>query len=67
MFERFNTPEELFSFKLGSTLTMEQKLVGVLEDLEASAKRPDIKRALDVARSAMRTIAQQGIAVGATG
>ena len=46
---------------------MEQKLVGVLEDLEASAKRPDIKRALDVARSAMRTIAQQGIAVGATG
>jgi ferritin-like metal-binding protein YciE len=46
MFERFNTPEELFSFKLGSTLTMEQKLIGVLEDLETSAQRPDIKRAL---------------------
>lgn len=45
MFERFNTPEELFSFKLGSALTMEQKLVGVLEDYEASAQREDIKRA----------------------
>jgi ferritin-like metal-binding protein YciE len=45
MFERFNTPEELFSFKLGSALTMEQKLVGVLGDLEASAQRDDIKRA----------------------
>lgn len=37
MFEPFNAPEELFSFKLGSALTMEQKLVGVLEDFEASA------------------------------
>lgn len=45
MFERFNTPEELFSYKLGSALTMEQKLVGVLEDFEASAQRDDIKRA----------------------
>lgn len=46
MFERLNTPEELFSFKLGSALTMEQQLVGVLEDLEASAQHDDIKRAL---------------------
>jgi ferritin-like metal-binding protein YciE len=46
MFERFDTPEELFSFKLGSALKMEQKLVGVLENLEASAQRDDIKRAL---------------------
>jgi ferritin-like metal-binding protein YciE len=46
MFERFNTPDELFSFKLGSALTMEQQLVGVLEDLEASAQHDDIKRAL---------------------
>jgi ferritin-like metal-binding protein YciE len=45
MFERFNTPEELFSFKLGSALAMEQKLVGVLEELEAHAQRDDIKRA----------------------
>ena len=45
MFERFNTPEELFSFKLGSALTIEQELVGVLEDLQASAQRDNIKRA----------------------
>jgi ferritin-like metal-binding protein YciE len=45
MFERFNSPEELFSFKLGCARAMEQKLVGVLEDLEASAQRDDIKRA----------------------
>ncbi len=45
MCERFTTPEELFSFKLGSALTMEQKLVAVLEDLEASAQRDEIKRA----------------------
>jgi ferritin-like metal-binding protein YciE len=45
MFERFNTPEELFSFKLGSALTMEQKLVGILGDLEAGAQRDDVKRA----------------------
>lgn len=45
MLERLNTPEELFSFKLGSALTMEQKLVGVLEDLETSAQRDHIKRA----------------------
>ncbi len=45
MFERFNTAEELFSFKLGSALTMEQKLAEVLEDLEASAQRDDVKRA----------------------
>jgi ferritin-like metal-binding protein YciE len=45
MFERFNTPEELFGFKLGSALTIEQKLVGVLEDLEANAQRDDRKSA----------------------
>jgi ferritin-like metal-binding protein YciE len=46
MFEHLNTPEEIFSFKLGSALTMEQKLVEVLEELEASARRPEIKQAL---------------------
>ena len=41
-----NTPEEIFSFKLGSALTMEQKLVEVLEELEEHANRDEIKRAL---------------------
>jgi ferritin-like metal-binding protein YciE len=46
MFERLNTPEEIFSFKLGAALTMEQKLVDALEELEESAQRAEIKQAL---------------------
>jgi ferritin-like metal-binding protein YciE len=46
MFERLNTPEEIFSFKLGSALTMERKLVEVLEELEEHANRDEIKHAL---------------------
>ena len=46
MFERLNTPDELFSHKLGSALTMEHKLVGILEELEQRAQRGEIKQAL---------------------
>ncbi len=46
LFERFHTPEETFSFKLGSALNMETKLVDVLEDLEQHAQRDEIKQAL---------------------
>ncbi len=46
MFEHLNTPEEIFSFKLGSALSMEQKLVEVLEELEQHAQREEIKHAL---------------------
>ncbi len=46
MFEHLNTPEEIFSFKLGSALTMEQKLVETLEELEQDTHRDDIKSAL---------------------
>ncbi len=46
MFERLNSPEEIFSFKLGSALKMEQELVGVLEELEEHARRQEIKHAL---------------------
>jgi ferritin-like metal-binding protein YciE len=46
MFEHLDTPEEIFSFKLGATLTMEKKLVEVLEELEESAQRNEIKQAL---------------------
>lgn len=46
MFEHLNTPEEIFSFKLGSALTMERKLVEVLEELEEQAQRAEIKQAL---------------------
>jgi ferritin-like metal-binding protein YciE len=50
MFEHLNTPEEIFSFKLGSALSMEQKLVEVLEELEQHAQREEIKHALAVHR-----------------
>jgi ferritin-like metal-binding protein YciE len=46
MFEKLSTPEEIFSFKLGAALTMEQKLVEVLEELEEQAQREEIKQAL---------------------
>ncbi len=45
MFEKLNTPEELFSFKLGSALTMEKKVLEMLGDLEESAQRDEIKQA----------------------
>jgi ferritin-like metal-binding protein YciE len=46
MFEHLNTPEEVFSFKLGSALKMEQELASVLEEFERGAQRADIKRAM---------------------
>ncbi|MHB1537071.1 MAG: YciE/YciF ferroxidase family protein [Solirubrobacteraceae bacterium] len=46
MFEQFHTPEEIFDFKLGAALTMEQKLIDVLEEFEEHAQRPEIKHAL---------------------
>ena len=46
MFEQLNTPEEIFSFKLGSALKMEQELVDVLGELEGHAQREEIKQAL---------------------
>ena len=46
MFEHLNIPEEIFSFKLGSALKMEQELVDVLGELEEHAHRDEIKQAL---------------------
>ena len=46
MFERLNSPEEIFSFKLGSALKMEQELVEVLGELDEHAQRDEIKQAL---------------------
>jgi len=43
MFERLNTPEEIFSFKLGSALSMEQDTLKMLGDLEEHAQRPELK------------------------
>lgn len=46
MFEHLSTPEELFSFKLGSALKMERELANLLEDFERHAQQREIKRAL---------------------
>ncbi|MHA7294358.1 ferritin-like domain-containing protein [Arthrobacter sp. HLT1-21] len=46
MFEHFNTPEEIFSFKLGSALTMERDTLAMLGELEKAAKRPELKALL---------------------
>lgn len=43
MFEHFTTPEEIFSYKLGSALTMEHDSLGLLEDMENAAMRSELK------------------------
>lgn len=44
MFEHFDTPEEIFSFKLGSALTMEKDTLDMLAELEATTSRPELKQ-----------------------
>lgn len=44
MFEHFTTPAEIFSFKLGSALTMEHDSLEMLETLEATSPRPELKQ-----------------------
>lgn len=43
MFEHFNTPEEIFSFKLGSALSMEHDSLDMLEELAATTPRPELR------------------------
>ena len=43
MFEHFNSPEEIFSFKLGSALTMEQDSLEMLEKMAATTPRPELR------------------------
>jgi ferritin-like metal-binding protein YciE len=44
MFEHFDTPEQIFSFKLGSALQMEHDTLEMLGDLEAATHRPELKQ-----------------------
>jgi ferritin-like metal-binding protein YciE len=46
MFRRFDTPEELFTHRLGSALRMENTVLRMLWQLEADAKRDELKRQL---------------------
>jgi ferritin-like metal-binding protein YciE len=44
MFEKLNSPQDVFSFKLGSALQMEQTVLGMLGDLQKEAQRDELKR-----------------------
>ncbi len=45
MFEgKLETPEEIFSFKLGAALTMERTVLEMLGDLEETAQRDELKQ-----------------------
>ncbi|HEY0391518.1 MAG TPA: DUF892 family protein [Solirubrobacterales bacterium] len=46
MFERLNTPEEAYNFKLGATLTMERKILEILDDSVESAQDERVKELL---------------------
>ena len=43
MFEKLTTAEEIYSFKLGAALTMEQTVLDMLADLEKHAQRDEVK------------------------
>ncbi len=44
MFEKLNTPEEIFSFKLGSALTMEKNVLDMLGDLQGETQRDELRQ-----------------------
>ncbi|WP_432484728.1 ferritin-like domain-containing protein [Kineococcus esterisolvens] len=46
MFERLNSPEEIFSYKLGAALTMEKDTLAMLGRLEEAAQREELKQLL---------------------
>jgi ferritin-like metal-binding protein YciE len=44
MFEKLNTPEEIFSYKLGSALSMEKDILGMLEKFQQETKREELRQ-----------------------
>jgi ferritin-like metal-binding protein YciE len=44
MFEKLNTPQELFHYKLGAALTMENTVLEMLGDLEEASQRDQLKQ-----------------------
>jgi hypothetical protein len=44
MFERLNTPEEAYNYKLGAALTMENKVIAILESTSAKPKTRRLRR-----------------------
>lgn len=44
MFEKLNTPEEIFSFKLGSALSMENEILEMLDKLQQETRREELRQ-----------------------
>jgi ferritin-like metal-binding protein YciE len=44
VFDKLETPRDALTFKLGSALTMENKVLGMLDDLEQKANHAEIKQ-----------------------
>src|SRR4051812_19086723 len=68
MFERLKTPEDVFSHKLGSALTMERDIVDMLGDLQEKAQSDQLKQMLshhqDETRQHVRNIEEAFRAFG---
>jgi ferritin-like metal-binding protein YciE len=68
VFERLNTPQELFSFKLGAALKMENKVLDMLGDLEEESQRDKLKQQFrhhaEETREQIRNIEQAFRAIG---
>jgi len=44
MFDKLNTPEEIFSCKLGSALTMESDVLEMLDELRLQTQRDELRQ-----------------------
>jgi ferritin-like metal-binding protein YciE len=68
MFEKLDNPRELFTYKLGSALEMEQTVLKMLDGLQDEAKGPQVKQLLshhaDETRQQIRNIEQAFDAIG---
>jgi ferritin-like metal-binding protein YciE len=68
MFDKIETPSELFAYKLGAALTMENTVLGMLGDLEESAQQDELKRQFrhhaDETREQIRNLEQAFSALG---
>jgi ferritin-like metal-binding protein YciE len=51
MFERLTTPEEIFNFKVGATLKMEQTILEILDDSIGSGQDEQVRELLQEHRS----------------
>jgi len=54
LFEKFDTPQEAYEFKLGAALTMEQTVVDMLDEMIDAAQDADVKSALTMHRDETR-------------